>query len=172
MADQVPIIFLDFDGVLNNQLFYTTGRAKKKIYDIDPDNIKTLSTLFKYDTRNPKIVVSSSWRSGRTTSDFDEIFSKYDFHPEIIGLTEHLGKGTVRGNEIKSWLDEHPELCGDTYYNYNRYVIFDDDSDMLLCQRNNFIHVDAYCGLSPRNVYHAERILGLKKDDIRGQLGQ
>ena len=170
MSKQQPIIFLDFDGVLNNQLFYTSGRSKKKVYDIDPENVNTLKTLFKFGENNPKIVISSSWRTGRTIEDFDRIFSTYDFHPEVIGMTDHLGKGTVRGNEIKYWLDEHPEQLGVSYYDYNKYVIFDDDSDMLLCQRNNFIHVDGYCGLSPRNVYHAERILGLKQNDVNAQL--
>ena len=56
---------------------------------------------------------------------------------EVIDITPNLTYGhgltthTPRGKEIQQWLDEHPEVTN--------YVIFDDDSDMLEHQMNNFI---------------------------------
>ena len=41
----------------------------------------------------------------------------------------------------------------------NNYVILDDDSDMLYWQRNNYINVDQYVGLTPKQVYKATRFL-------------
>lgn len=41
----------------------------------------------------------------------------------------------------------------------DKYVILDDDSDMLDTQRNNFIHTDWEVGLTEENVNDAIKIL-------------
>ena len=38
-----------------------------------------------------------------------------------------------------------------------KYIIFDDDSDMLLWQRENYFRVDPYCGLA-ENIIHIATI--------------
>jgi hypothetical protein len=56
-----------------------------------------------------------------------------------------------RGVEIQCWID-------DNSFN-GRYVIFDDDSDMMLWQTEQYFQVDGYCGLTPNLIYRAERYL-------------
>lgn len=41
----------------------------------------------------------------------------------------------------------------------SKYVILDDDSDMLYWQRNNFILIDRFVGLTMGNVFQAKKIL-------------
>lgn len=57
-----------------------------------------------------------------------------------------------RGSEIQEWLDKQTEPC--------RYVILDDDSDMLDCQLPYFIQTDwLKWGLSDEDVEQAIHIL-------------
>jgi hypothetical protein len=87
------------------------------------------------------------------------LFNKKGFIGEIIGHTPILGEYTVRGNEILAWIEQNKNLIGKFRHDFNNYVIFDDDSDMLYWQRNNFLLVDGYVGLTPNLCYKAEWIL-------------
>lgn len=114
----------------------------------------------------PKVVITSTWRLNTDVDEFKTLFEKegFKFSDQIIGRTDSLhGECYLRGNEIYKWIRDNPIECGGVeYYNYDRYVIFDDDSDMLYWQRNNYINIDAYCGLTPSNVYKAKKILRIK----------
>ncbi|CAL9967805.1 hypothetical protein VPHD479_0121 [Vibrio phage D479] len=78
---------------------------------------------------------------------------------EIIGMTEDYNNGFVfRGNEILKWIKDNEELVG-YHYDFNTYVILDDDSDMLYWQRDNFVHVNGFSGLTERDSNQAIRIL-------------
>jgi hypothetical protein len=45
------------------------------------------------------------------------------------------------------------------YYNFTEYVILDDDSDMLYWQRNNFLLIDRFVGLTMGNVFQAKKMM-------------
>jgi HAD domain in Swiss Army Knife RNA repair proteins len=157
------IVFLDIDGVLNNQLWYesTKGICRERD-DLDPKNIEQLNNLIK--ATGAKVVVTSVWRLGRSVAELQAILDGNGFEGEVIGTTLDLrykehGACILRGNEIYCWIQEHEDLIGEKSHEYKRYVILDDDSDMLYWQRNNFIHVDPYCGLTPNIIFHAEKIL-------------
>ena len=62
--------------------------------------------------------------------------------------------GTQRGEEIQVWMDKESEKN-----EIESFVILDDDSDMLLEQTNNFIHIDGQVGLTDRDVFTAIEIL-------------
>jgi hypothetical protein len=154
------IIFLDFDGVLNSELFYTSGRADlgKVRSNIDPKSVSFLNNLIK--ATDAKVVVSSTWRLGRTVEELQKILDAAGFKGEVIGTTPDMRKNSVfRGNEINFWMNENYKKFNFDKNNFRHYVIFDDDSDMLYWQSNNYIQIDAYCGLTPNNVYCAEKIL-------------
>ena len=55
-------------------------------------------------------------------------------------------------------MKNNKELVGD-YYNFTEYVILDDDSDMLYWQRNNFILVDRWVGITYGTVFQAKKML-------------
>lgn len=170
----MKVIFLDIDGVLNSELFYrdkhnTTKKPKRastksredyQLDNLDPNCISYLNDLI--DKTGAKIVISSTWRMGNELDYLTDLLAKRGFKGEVIDYTPILShKGMVRGNEIHSWIEDNCEkLCGSRLSaDFREYVIFDDDSDMLYWQRNNFIHVDRWCGLTPNHCYKAQFIL-------------
>lgn len=156
------IIFLDFDGVLNSQLWYIRTKGNREIDDLDTEAIGFLNTLIK--NTGAKVVVSSTWRLNKTVDELQEILNRNGFKGEVLDKTKDLSVGEdgdciLRGNEILQWMKARPEILGCYYSDYKNYVIFDDDTDMLYWQRNNFIHTDPYVGLTPTDIYKAEKIL-------------
>lgn len=160
------IIFLDVDGVLNSHLHFskdcdealTLGLAA----DIDPDAMGLLNALIT-DTES-KVVITSTWRLNRTVEELQTLFEKRGFTGEIIDKTKDLRVGEdrdciLRGNEILCWMKDNPALLGTSYWEYHNYVILDDDSDMLYWQRNNYLYVDPWCGLTPSVTFRAKKIL-------------
>jgi hypothetical protein len=167
------IIFLDIDGVLNCQLLYEKNKTKKELrkqvkkeqitrdeYYADQlctERIEMLNELCK-DT-DAKVVISSTWRMGKTVSQLQKILNDSGATFEIIDTTPILRfDGAVRGNEIKFWIDKNIEkLCGIKYFDYHTYAIVDDDSDMLYWQRNNLFLTDNYSGLTPNTCYRIKQ---------------
>ena len=111
----MKIIFLDIDGVLNSEKWYIE-RFDKNLYpnlenhhlcEFDPLTIEQLNLLT--DKTNAKIVISSTWRMGRTIDELKKLFEEVGIKGEIIGVTPHLtfndGYGVERGNEIKRWIN-------------------------------------------------------------------
>lgn len=168
MADYKRIIFLDIDGVLSSVPFLCKGKGL-----IDPENIKVLNKLKDIE---PEIVISSSWGydNGRTEKTLIEL----GLEIPIIGYTEHFHIDWLcRGNEIEKWLQVNfggmgtvygiSEDDGIPYYRKHyheddidyEYVIFDDDTDFLLGQKDNFIHINEQTGLTDKDVEKARKIL-------------
>ena len=156
------IIFLDIDGVLNHEKFYKEfteeGHDDMKEFfmnQIDPNSVKNLNILC--DETGAKIVISSTWRHSGIEYCVD-ILTKCGLTGEIIDITPTLRDDCLRGNEILKWIKDNELLVG-PYYQFTEYVILDDDSDMLYWQRNNFILIDRFVGLTMGNVFQAKRIL-------------
>ena len=151
------IIFLDIDGVLNHELFFKSW--DKKGEQLDREKIQLLNDLCV--KANCDVVISSTWRM----SGLEDCTSKlveYGADFNIIGATPILRqRGMVRGCEIALWLKDNitKEKYGCMYYDFYKYVILDDDSDMLLDQQQHFFHVDAYAGLTPNICYKINRFL-------------
>jgi hypothetical protein len=152
------IIFLDFNGVLNCQLFYdSTEYIVSKMFSDDKfgfsisncskKRVELLNWLCK--ETDSAVVVSASLRSSFTKEELQELFNRCGGTFEILGKTGHC-KCRVRGVEIKEWLDDHCFVLFGVYsHDFYRYAIIDDDSDMLLGQADHFFHVDSYSGLTP-----------------------
>jgi hypothetical protein len=179
MNNVKPIIFLDIDGVFNCQLFFESKQykdyreAKKQLKkDVKKGKIERLdfytSQICKERVQwfnilceeiNAEVVVSSSWRSGKTIEELQEIFDYCGGTFKVISKTEHLG--FERGIEISKWLKDNikPETHGCNYYDFHKYAIIDDDSDMLLNQRFNFFQTDNYSGLTPNTCYKIKRFI-------------
>jgi hypothetical protein len=109
-----------------------------------------------------EVVISSSWRKGRKVDELSELLNQAGFTGKVIGKTPSLyydekSKSTVpRGCEIEEYL--YTNYGYDHFMRVN-YVIFDDDSDMLLSQREQFFHVDGYCGLTKDITWRASHKL-------------
>lgn len=160
------IIFLDIDGVLNSvdsaiayHNWLPRGSRQQMEDRLDPVSIGLLKQLC--DQTEAKIVISSTWRRGRTTKDFIKIFAAYGWHDApVINRTPVLD--TERGYEIQEWLDSHPEVTN--------YVILDDDSDMLDSQLQNFVHVSNVNGFRSRHYCKCLRLFGKPDDRLEQQV--
>ena len=163
----MKLIFLDFDGVLNSQLYFKKRRAEKLAGhdlgvagDLDPEAVGFLNEMI--EKTGAKVVVSSTWRIGMTIEELQELLEKVGFKGEVVGITPDLRGGSVlRGNEILEWIKDNPAIVRGYYSDYTDYVIFDGDSDMLYWQRNNYFQCDGYVGLTPNVAYRATRFLTL-----------
>ncbi|MBB4043837.1 HAD domain-containing protein [Bacteroides reticulotermitis] len=157
----MKVIFLDFDGVI------TTLKSK---WHIDLEKCAIVKDIC--DATGAKIVISSSWRrysleqTIKAITDEERAFSNPPFPiPEyVIDVTSRMygfkhGEKEKhcrlqRGNEIERWLSEHSDVT--------HYVILNDKSDMLLCQKENFIQTDACAGINESDKGKAIEILNKK----------
>ena len=169
MSNWKKIIFLDIDGVMASIPYLCKGKGY-----IDPQKCKLLNTL---EDIGVEIVISSSWGydNGRTEKSLRDC----GLTLPIIGYTQHLHfnwEWACRGNEIEKWIQDNFKGMGtmwghdDEGVSYHRhhphdtdidyeYVIFDDGEDMLLGQKDNFIKIHDYQGITKRDINKARKIL-------------
>ena len=164
-----PLIFLDIDGVFNCQLFYSSSQYKdyresEKTNKLDyyasqicKERIKWFNELCK--EINAEVIVSSTWRNGKSVEQLQDIFDYCGGTFKVISKTPHTG--FERGTEISKWLKDNikPETHGCNYFDFHKYAIIDDDSDMLLNQKFNFFQTDKYSGLTPNTCYKIKRFI-------------
>lgn len=146
------ILFLDIDGVLNSDEWFEKC-YNKKVYDdgIDPKLVQKINKL------DCEVVISSSW--GCDNGQTWKKLHKKGFNLKVIGYTEHHEMGCVwivRGNSIKKWLNDN---IGYDYFKKCRYAILDDDSDMLLEQKDHFVKVDNMTGVTDADIEKTKMIL-------------
>lgn len=157
----MKIIFLDIDGVLNHEDFYKRrklGEFEYPLSELCPKTIANLNVLIA--ETGAKVVISSTWRLGRSAAEIQVLLEGRGFTGEVIDCTPNLrGEGCLRGNEILKWVKDNKDLIGADYYNFTDYVILDDDSDMLYWQRNNFLLIDCFVGLTMGAVFQAKKML-------------
>ena len=144
----MKIIFLDIDGVLN--VYYESrdefGCTFHKCF---VDNLR-----YVIDQTGAKIVISSTWKDSGLKI-MQDMWIKRNLPGEIIDITPNcvdiVDYGICefydlveRGHEIQKWIDDH---------NIESYVILDDNDDMLISQKENFVqtahnrdHIDCIYG--------------------------
>lgn len=156
----MKLIFLDIDGVLNNEDWYRyrakdayllTNNSDIKAYNFDPNNWKWIEKLVQETAA--KIVISSSWRSYSLESTIDD-FVNTAFEPMIkyiIGVTPYSFE-RHRGTEIETFLNT-------TDLEIENYVIIDDDTDMLTYQLPHFVNVCYINGMTENDYKKAKEIL-------------
>lgn len=167
MGDWKKVVFLDIDGVVNSEQWYMKTRGKSG--DFDPEKIKLINQLKDIGA---EVVISSSWGESGVKP-----LQDVGLELPIVGVTEHFYVDWFcRGNEIEKWLLVNFEGmgtkygCDDSGMPYYRkrygneltdyeYVIIDDDTDFLLGQVDNFIHVDRNTGITQADIDKARKIL-------------
>lgn len=167
MGNWKKIVFLDIDGTVSGKQWFI--KTKGRSGDISPEAIALLNQLKDIGA---EVVISSSWGESGIKP-----LQDVGLELPIIGVTEHFDAGWLcRGNEIEKWLLDNFKGMGTKYgldddgFPYYRkhyrdeltdyeYVIFDDDTDFLLGQANNFIRTDGNTGLTQENIDKARKIL-------------
>jgi len=152
------VLFLDVDGVLNNEGVFSDRRFG--FLPIDNLCVERLHRVVR--ETECSIVLSSAWRG----SDWHERKLEAEFvfecyfgelpHAERInvrhedGSTKRLSGADYngRGSEIAEWLSRHPEV--------KQYAIVDDDGDMLPDQMERFVQTTFETGLSNQ---HADQLI-------------
>lgn len=188
-TDKLKIIFLDIDGVLNSNDWYVKRAetvpmdsisAQYPFYEFDPTAVKRLNRIT--DTTGAKIVVSSTWRHGRTVEQLKTLFQPVGITGEIIDVTPDIRTAkdvsyTIpRGCEIDKWLKDHHfqriNWSKERQQEYldksqiENYIILDDDSDMLYNQREHFVKCPHLTGLSRKEERRAIKILNTSIIDL------
>lgn len=163
----IKLIFLDIDGVIATAESLQDGE-----WGLVDSKQKILSHLIA--NTGAKIVLSSSWRLSDVESTKIHLSNKgFICCESIIGVTirayQHVNKGVhlsiPRGVEIKQWLDANIHSSNGRDWRRKElgkdfnYVIIDDDSDMLLEQKDHFIRTDSETGLTEPLAYAASLIL-------------
>lgn len=148
-------IFLDMDGVMNNEGSF--GDAKMD--PIDPKSVKLLNGLIR-DT-DACIVISSTWRIGQSLHWLQLMMVNvgFEFPERIIGATMEISSKTnggiwvskTRGQEIALWLEQ---------VSVDSFVIFDDEDDMDPV-KDHLVKTTFKTGLLPEHIEQAKRILNV-----------
>lgn len=138
----IKALFLDFDGVLNHRKWIADVNAKcdeenLPIHELIKNQFRELDAVCVarinkiVEATGAKIVVSSTWRLGRTVKQLQELLDKNGFIGEVIDTTPHLvipGVASVRrGPEIQAWFDEAKK---EGLWEIESFVIIDDESEM------------------------------------------
>lgn len=140
------VIFLDVDGVLNNEVYLTrVGR-----YDaFDPESIDQLNRIL-IET-GADIVVSSSWRYMNDVAQFNERFELAGLVPgRVIDVTPMTLSHRPRGFEIAAWLRDHPDVTN--------WVAVDDDTDMQDLPGDRIVQTTWESGLQRE---HADQMIAV-----------
>lgn len=172
-----PIIFLDFDGVLNTEKYYCELKSKDLPSDdkygqlFDPEAVANLRKII--DATDARIVVSSSWRYmglnvlQRMWYDRDLPGRIVDITPLHLlddklcdtDLTQVVMLSLCRGNEIKWYFDE----VLDANSNSRRFVIFDDLKEVLPELQDHFVRIDPIVGITEGDVEKAIVVINRQK---------
>jgi hypothetical protein len=106
-------------------------------YEFDPECVRNLKEILERTTAD--IVVSSSWRDGRTLKQLQSIFELNGI-TRIIGMTPII-EGAIRGREIQEYIDTNEKS------EIEQFVILDDEEEMGDL-REYLIETDFRTGLS------------------------
>jgi hypothetical protein len=136
------VIFLDIDGVL------APIRRWDRYGDLDPACIRVLNEIVA--GAGADVVLSSTWRHGRTVAELQEMLGAEGFIGRVIDKTPAGAPGTDRRDEIAAWLAEHT---------VDGYVILDDHDGMGGTLRARLVLTHPARGLQPADAPRAIEIL-------------
>lgn len=151
-----PIIFLDFDGVLNTEQYQARlavyGKPAKDAWGplFDPRAVANLHKIVA--TTDARIVISSSWRYIHRLGSLRMMWSVRELPYEIYDVIPAGASYISRGEEIDCYLKAHPTD------NYN-YVIIDDLDDFTESQHSHFVETNPIVGITEKDANKAIEIL-------------
>jgi hypothetical protein len=141
-----PILFLDFDGVLNPYIY---SNALYKMYALTPTKTKSRDQFGDYFAPwcvdelayivqfcDPDIVISSTWRE---YCDVKHLWEFRRLPGRIIGQTPSSG---LRGSEVEEWLIEYGRK-------ESKFVIVDDIDEFTgVFGEKSFVQTNQKYGLT------------------------
>lgn len=177
-AKEHPLIFLDFDGVLNTENHFAKmtveGVPTRDYYGpkFDPKAVANLQKII--EATDAWIIVSSSWRY-MGLKNLQRMWTDRKLPGWIAGITPlHTDNDKLletdlsqldvitaemfsssRGSEIKAYFDEVLKVSSET----QRYIILDDLNEVLPEQESHFIRINPIVGITEKDVGKAVEVL-------------
>ena len=160
-----PIVFLDFDGVLNTEQYQAqlavNGKPTKDTWGplFDPLAVENLRRIL--DATNAQIVISSSWQYVHSLDSLRMMWKVRELPGEIRDTLACGATYISRGEEIEYWLkrNERPD-----------YVIIDDLDDFSPAQRYHYVETNPIVGISEVDAQNAIEILRESRAERRRKL--
>jgi predicted TIM-barrel fold metal-dependent hydrolase len=134
------VIFLDIDGVL------APIRQWDRYGDLEPACIEVLNEIVAVGA---DVVVSSTWRYGKTVAELQAMLDAGGFIGRVIDKTPIGTSGADRGDEISAWLAKHA---------VGGYVIIDDHVNVGAL-RSHLVLTQPAHGLQPADAPRAIAML-------------
>lgn len=127
----MKILFLDIDGVVNSAEDQAKGLFKTD-FPVDPYKAFLVGKI-QLDT-GCIVVLSSSWRHHKESVE--------KINKQLVPIHDITGQccSGIRGVEIYNWINKNIPYEERKDGSDFRYAILDDDSDMLLWQKDHFFH--------------------------------
>lgn len=148
-------MFLDVDGVFNSTawfhaLYERKKHAAKHPHDhLDPEAIARANRIV--EETGAKVVISSTWRIGRTVEELQDLFALHGFKGDIVGKTPG-GGGGLRGEKILDWLRDIGEQGAS-------FIAIDDDSYDMDAVADRLVQTDNEVGLTDADADRAIAML-------------
>jgi hypothetical protein len=124
------VVFLDIDGVLNNEAWYAAVERDTGIVSwspaigrklLDPERVARLQRLC--DATGAAVVIVSGWRRWAEADAIAAVLADAGLRAPVLGAVGGLRmSGDLRAMAAVEWLDRHPEVT--------RWVVLDDTARM------------------------------------------
>lgn len=149
-----PIIFLDFDGVLNTEQYQAwlavKGKPNKDAWGplFDPCAVRNLRKII--ESTSAEIVISSSWRYIHRLGSLRMMWEVRELPGEILDILPCGASYISRGEDIECWMNQHGQTD---------YVIIDDLNDFYPTQLDRYVETNPIEGITEANATRAIEIL-------------
>lgn len=152
-----PVIFLDFDGVLNTEQYQAQlaidGKPAKDAWGplFDPRAVENLRKII--EATHAGIVISSSWRYLHRLGSLRMMWEMRDLPGEVLDTLPCGATYISRGEDIECWLDRNSRPD---------YVIIDDLDDFFPSQHDRYLETNPIVGITEADAIKAIKILNSK----------
>ena len=160
-----PIVFLDFDGVLNTEQYQARlavdSKPTKDTWGplFDPQAVENLRQII--DFTDARIVISSSWRYAHSLDVLRRMWEVRGLPGEILDTLACGATYISRGEEIECWLERNDRPD---------YVIIDDLNDFSPAQRDHYVETNPIIGITEADAEKAIEILRKSRAERRRKL--
>ena len=157
-----PIVFLDFDGVLNTEQYQARltvdDKPTKDTWGplFDPHAVENLRQIL--DEMDAQIVISSSWRYVHSLDSLRTMWVTRDLPGEILDTLACGATYISRGEEIECWLERNDRPD---------YAIIDDLDDFSPAQRDHYVETNPIVGITEADAQKAIEILQKSRAERR-----
>lgn len=155
-----PVIFLDFDGVLNTERHQARLAVEGEVANdkwgslFDPSAVANLQKILEETEAN--IVITSSWRFIKSPGNLRKMWIDRSLPGKIFGFLPSDSLNLTRGAEIEDWLRDHK--C-------RNYVIIDDVDEFTSKQHDRVVEVSPVVGITESDARKAIQILNSRESD-------